>query len=65
MSSFVTRELFPQPVEGGNVLAMDILAKKFHEQSLNEATTSQNASQIKFVSIASIYKTMLYYDVMW
>lgn len=51
MSSFVARELFPKPVEGGSVLAMDILAKKFREQSLEESA-NQNASQIKFVSIA-------------
>lgn len=54
MSSFVARELFPQPVEGGTVLAMDILAKKFHDQSLEESSTSQNASQIKFVSTISL-----------
>lgn len=51
MSSFVARELFPKPVEGGSVLAMDILAKKFREQSLEESA-NQNASQIKFVSKA-------------
>ena len=49
MSSFVARELFPKPVEGGSVLAMDILAKKFREQTLEEAA-NPNASQIKFVS---------------
>lgn len=48
MSSFVARELFPKPVEGGSVLAMDILAKKFREQSLEESA-NQNASQIKFI----------------
>lgn len=48
MSSFVARELFPQNVEGTSVLTMDILAKKFREQSLEESN-NQNSSQIKFI----------------